>query len=141
MKNFILFILLFWLNVAFVIFMKTNVIKFIILIIFTSFFLNSCGFYKRSDIKSVEKRPIFFSFNGGPGAASIWMHMGYTSPRILNIDDEGNPVQPYGFKENPKSQIFFRVGKHKQWGKKLNKKQIKSIETKFSKIMKELDYI
>ena len=55
-------------------------------------------YYKRSDIKSVEKRPIFFSFNGGPGAASIWMHMGYTSPRILNIDDEGNPVQPYGFK-------------------------------------------
>ena len=31
--------------------MKTNVIKFIILITFTSFFLNSCGFYKRSDIK------------------------------------------------------------------------------------------
>ena len=31
--------------------MKTNLIKFIILITFTSFFLNSCGFYKRSDIK------------------------------------------------------------------------------------------
>ena len=43
-------------------------------------------YYKRSDIKSIEKRPIFFSFNGGPGAASIWMHMGYTSPRTLNID-------------------------------------------------------
>ena len=33
------------------------------------------------------------------------MHMGYTSPRTLNIDDEGNPVQPYGFKENPHSII------------------------------------
>ena len=31
--------------------MKTNLIKFILLITFTSFFLNSCGFYKRSDIK------------------------------------------------------------------------------------------
>ena len=31
--------------------------------------------------------------------------MGYTSPRTLNIDDEGNPVQPYGFKENPHSII------------------------------------
>jgi carboxypeptidase C (cathepsin A) len=62
-------------------------------------------YYKRSDVKSIEKRPIFFSFNGGPGAASIWMHMGYTSPRTLNIDDEGNPVQPYGFKENPHSII------------------------------------
>ena len=49
--------------------------------------------------------------------------------------------QKYGFKENPKSQIFFRVGKHKQWEKKLNKKEIKNIETKFSNIMKELNYI
>ena len=31
--------------------MKTNLIKFFTLIIFTLFFLNSCGFYKRSDIK------------------------------------------------------------------------------------------
>ena len=33
------------------------------------------------------------------------MHMGYTSPRTLNIDDEGFPVQPYGIKENPYSII------------------------------------
>ena len=46
-----------------------------------------------------------FPFNGGPGAASIWMHMGYTSPRVLNIDDEGYPIQPYGTKENPYSII------------------------------------
>ncbi|MFL2995688.1 MAG: S10 family serine carboxypeptidase-like protein, partial [Cytophagales bacterium] len=62
-------------------------------------------YYKRTDIKDGVKRPIFFSFNGGPGAASIWMHMGYTSPRTLNIDDEGFPVQPYGIKENPYSII------------------------------------
>ena len=36
-------------------------------------------YYKRSDVKDNTNRPIFFSFNGGPGAASIWMHMGYTS--------------------------------------------------------------
>ena len=62
-------------------------------------------YYKRTDVKDGVKRPIFFSFNGGPGAASIWMHMGYTSPRTLNIDDEGFPVQPYGIKENPYSII------------------------------------
>ena len=62
-------------------------------------------YYKRSDIKDIKNRPIFFSFNGGPGAASIWMHMGYTSPRTLNIDDEGYPVQPYGIKDNPHSII------------------------------------
>ena len=33
------------------------------------------------------------------------MHMGYTSPRVLNIDDEGYPIQPYGTKENPYSII------------------------------------
>ena len=32
-------------------------------------------YYKRTDVKDGVKRPIFFSFNGGPGAASIWMHM------------------------------------------------------------------
>ena len=62
-------------------------------------------YYKRTDLKNNENRPLFISFNGGPGAASIWMHMGYTSPRILNIDDEGNPVQPYGISENPHSII------------------------------------
>ena len=40
------------------------------------------------------------------------MHMGYTSPRTLNIDDEGYPVQPYGIKENPYS-IKWTV--HKDW--------------------------
>jgi carboxypeptidase C (cathepsin A) len=33
------------------------------------------------------------------------MHLAYTGPRILNIDDEGYPVQPYGFKENPYSVL------------------------------------
>jgi carboxypeptidase C (cathepsin A) len=31
------------------------------------------------------------------------MHLAYTGPRILKIDDEGYPVQPYGFKDNPYS--------------------------------------
>ena len=60
-------------------------------------------YYKRSDVEDVENRPIVFSFNGGPGSASVWMHIGYTGPRFLNIDDEGNPVQPYGVTENPHS--------------------------------------
>ena len=29
--------------------------------------------------------------------------MAYTGPRILNVDDEGYPIQPYGFKSNPYS--------------------------------------
>lgn len=60
-------------------------------------------YYRRTDIKNGSQRPLIFSFNGGPGSASVWMHIAYTGPRILKIDDEGYPVQPYGYKNNPNS--------------------------------------
>lgn len=60
-------------------------------------------FYERSDVKDRTSRPLVISFNGGPGSAAVWMHIAYTGPRLLNIDDEGYPVQPYGIKENPYS--------------------------------------
>ncbi|PTX19014.1 carboxypeptidase C (cathepsin A) [Pontibacter mucosus] len=60
-------------------------------------------YYERSDEKDRASRPLVISFNGGPGSASVWMHIAYTGPRLLNIDDEGYPVQPYGFRENPES--------------------------------------
>ena len=60
-------------------------------------------YYERTDAGDKSKRPIIFSFNGGPGSASVWMHIAYTGPKLLNIDDEGNPVQPYGIKDNPYS--------------------------------------
>lgn len=60
-------------------------------------------YYKRIDIKNGSQRPLIFSFNGGPGSASVWMHLAYTGPKILNIDNEGYPVQPYGYKSNPNS--------------------------------------
>jgi len=60
-------------------------------------------YYKRTDIKNSEKRPIIMSFNGGPGSASVWMHIAYTGPKVLQIDDEGYPIQPYGVKDNPNS--------------------------------------
>ncbi len=60
-------------------------------------------YYKRTDVNNTAQRPLVMSFNGGPGSASVWMHLAYTGPRILKIDDEGYPVQPYGVKENPYS--------------------------------------
>ena len=60
-------------------------------------------YYERSDIKERSARPLVISFNGGPGTPSLWMELGYTGPRVLNIDDEGYPIQPYGVKENPYS--------------------------------------
>ena len=46
-------------------------------------------YYSRTDIKNTAKRPIIMSFNGGPGSASVWMHIAYTGPKVLNIDNEG----------------------------------------------------
>lgn len=60
-------------------------------------------YYERTDITNKSSRPLVISFNGGPGSASVWMHIAYTGPRILEIDSEGYPVQPYGIKENPYS--------------------------------------
>ena len=60
-------------------------------------------YYKRTDVKSDSERPLIFSFNGGPGSASVWMHLAYTGPKILKIDNEGYPIQPYGYKSNPNS--------------------------------------
>ena len=60
-------------------------------------------YYERTNIKKNASRPILISFNGGPGSGSVWMHLAYTGPMILNVDDEGFPVQPYGVKSNPYS--------------------------------------
>jgi len=60
-------------------------------------------YYERTDVKDKALRPLIISFNGGPGSASVWMHIAYTGPRLLNIDDEGYPIQPYGIKDNPSS--------------------------------------
>ncbi|WP_246496161.1 S10 family peptidase [Chitinophaga varians] len=60
-------------------------------------------YYERTDVKDRASRPLVISFNGGPGTPSVWMQIAYTGPRLLNIDDEGYPIQPYGIRENPQS--------------------------------------
>ena len=62
-------------------------------------------YYERKGIANNATRPLIISFNGGPGSASVWMHVAYTGPRILEIDDEGFPIQPYGIRKNPHSII------------------------------------
>src|SRR5579884_4460049 len=43
--------------------------------------------YTRSDIKDVNQRPLAFLYNGGPGASSIWVHMGAYGPRrVASVD-------------------------------------------------------
>ena len=60
-------------------------------------------YYERKGITDNTDRPLVISFNGGPGSASVWMHIAYTGPSILEIDEEGFPIQPYGIRKNPHS--------------------------------------
>lgn len=62
-------------------------------------------YYSRTDINDDSNRPLLISFNGGPGSASVWMHIAYTGPMTLKVDDEGFPIQPYGVKTNPYSVL------------------------------------
>jgi carboxypeptidase C (cathepsin A) len=51
-------------------------------------------------------RPVTFVFNGGPGAASVWLHLGAVGPRKLDIPADGSPpAAPYKLVENPDSWL------------------------------------
>ncbi len=50
--------------------------------------------YTKDGIKDLTDRPIMFSFNGGPGSSSVWMHMGFLGPRKVLYDDDGFMLQP-----------------------------------------------
>ncbi|HEX8737190.1 MAG TPA: hypothetical protein VF721_17795 [Pyrinomonadaceae bacterium] len=46
-------------------------------------------------------RPLMFSFNGGPGSASVWLHMGALGPkRVKMLDDGLMPPPPYQMEDN-----------------------------------------
>jgi carboxypeptidase C (cathepsin A) len=60
--------------------------------------------YTRTGVPDLSARPLVFSFNGGPGTASVWMHMGYTGPRRVAYGDEGfAPRPPATLEDNPHS--------------------------------------
>jgi carboxypeptidase C (cathepsin A) len=61
-------------------------------------------YYHRDNVPEGVERPLLYSFNGGPGTASVWMHMGYTGPRRVRYDEEGFALQPpVGLEDNPHS--------------------------------------
>jgi carboxypeptidase C (cathepsin A) len=63
-------------------------------------------YYARDGVTDLAKRPIFYSFNGGPGTASIWMHVGFTAPRRVTYDDDGFMVRPpFAVSDNDQSII------------------------------------
>ena len=65
--------------------------------------------YTADNAGDAKKRPVTFTFNGGPGSSSIWLHMGAISPVRVNFgDDKGDaPAPPYTYSDNPYSWIGF----------------------------------
>src|SRR3984893_17124091 len=54
------------------------------------------------DGQDSAKRPLTFAFNGGPGSASIWLHMGSLGPRKVVLQPDGfMPPAPYRMEDNP----------------------------------------
>jgi carboxypeptidase C (cathepsin A) len=52
------------------------------------------------------KRPLMFSFNGGPGSASVWLHMGALGPkRVKMLDTGGLPPPPYELEDNDQTWL------------------------------------
>ena len=50
--------------------------------------------YTRDDVEDKARRPLTFSFNGGPGSSSVWLHLGMLGPRRVWLDEAGNLPQP-----------------------------------------------
>jgi carboxypeptidase C (cathepsin A) len=47
-------------------------------------------------------RPLTFAYNGGPGSASIWLHMGALGPRVVTMGPQGfMPQPPFRLRDNP----------------------------------------
>ncbi len=51
--------------------------------------------------QAAGKRPLTFVFNGGPGSATIWLHMGCFGPkRVAMLPDGGMPAPPFHWEDN-----------------------------------------
>ena len=76
--------------------------------------------YLRQGVDEPGQRPLTFSFNGGPGSSSVWMHMGLLGPRRVHSGDVDELVPPpYGLVDNEFSLLdrhrpgLHRPGQHR----------------------------
>jgi carboxypeptidase C (cathepsin A) len=62
--------------------------------------------YTRDDVERKSLRPVTFAFNGGPGAASVWLHLGALSPkRAIIVDEEKTVIPPYRLVANDETWL------------------------------------
>ena len=64
-------------------------------------------FYTAYTSKFSGDRPLTFAFNGGPGAASAYLHLGFAGPRIVDFGPDGNDGATARLKGNPESWLRF----------------------------------
>jgi len=50
--------------------------------------------YTKDGGEDKTKRPLTFSFNGGPGSSSVWLHLGLFGPRRVEMGDAGSLLPP-----------------------------------------------
>ena len=57
--------------------------------------------YTRTGITNKAARPVTFCFNGGPGSASLWLHLGALGPRRVKMNEDGSlPPPPFAVVDN-----------------------------------------
>ncbi len=62
--------------------------------------------YTKDGVSDKAKRPITFSFNGGPGSSSVWLHLGALGPRRVVLTDDGElPPPPFKLVDNQYSVL------------------------------------
>lgn len=65
-------------------------------------------YYTAYTVDSDKPRPLTFSFNGGPGSSSVWLHLGALGPKRVKLGDEGEaPQTPYELLDNPDTWLHF----------------------------------
>lgn len=58
------------------------------------------------DGQQPNQRPLTFSFNGGPGSASVWLHLGAIGPKRVKMQSDGMmPAPPYQLVDNEYSWL------------------------------------
>lgn len=60
--------------------------------------------YFLDDVEQPNQRPVMFVFNGGPGSASVWLHMGLFGPKLVQVASEADAddgAAPYPLVDNP----------------------------------------
>jgi len=58
--------------------------------------------YTKDGVTDPAQRPLVFSFNGGPGSSSVWLHLGLLGPKRVPLDADPEPTPPpYRLVDNP----------------------------------------